>query len=120
MIKSKTKISKQTSSKTSKYLINTIKEASKNPAWINVASILSGPKRKRMNINISELPDAKVIVICGKVLSEGEIDRKMKVVALGFSDSAKEKLLNAGCETVRLLEEIKSNPEAKDVEVFKK
>ena len=120
MIKSKTKISKQTSNKTSKYLVNTIREATKNPAWTLVAGILSGPKRKRMNANISELADKKAIIVCGKVLSEGNVNSKMKVVALNFSEGAKEKLLNAGCEVVTILDEIKKNPEFKDIEVFKK
>ncbi len=120
MIKSKTKITKQTSNKTSRYLINTIKEALANSAWIEVAGILSRPKRKRMNVNLSELSGVESVVVCGKVLSEGEIDKKIKVVALDFSDSAKEKLLNAKCEVATIIEEIKKNPEAKGLEVFKK
>jgi len=120
MIKSNTKILKQASNKTSRYLVGTIREALKNPAWAEVAGILSGPKRQRMNVNISNLPNSKVIVICGKVLSEGEVQGKIKVVALGFSEVAKEKLLKAGCEAVILIDEIKKNPEAKDIEVFKK
>jgi large subunit ribosomal protein L18e len=120
MIKSKTKISKQTSSKTSKYLVETIREAMKNPAWIEVAGLLSRPKRTRINANVSELNDAKNIVVCGKVLSEGDVANKIKVVALNFSDSAKEKLLNAGCEVISIIDEIKKNPEAKDLEIFRK
>ncbi|MCK5632789.1 uL15 family ribosomal protein, partial [bacterium] len=106
--------------KTSKYLVSTIREAAKNPAWVEVAGILSGPKRTRVNVNISELNDVKNIIICGKVLSEGDIKDKKKVVALGFSEGAKEKLLNAGCEVVTIIDEIKKNPEFKNLEVFKK
>jgi len=120
MIKSKTKITKQTSSKTSKYLVVTIKEALKNPAWIEVAGILSRPKRNRMNANISELSGENTIIVCGKILSEGEVDKKIKVAALGFSEAAKEKLLKAGCEVSLLKDEIKNNPEAKNIEVFQK
>jgi len=120
MIKSKTKISKQTSNKTSKYLVNTIREATKNPAWIEVAGILSRPKRARINANLSELADKKAVVVCGKVLSEGNVNSKMKVVALNFSEGAKEKLLNAGCEVVTIADEIKKNPELKDIEILRK
>ena len=101
-------------------MVRTIKEALKNPAWVEVAGILSRPKRKRLNANIHELSNLNDTIVCGKVLSEGEINKKIKVVALDFSDAAKEKLLNAGCEVVTILEEIKKNPEAKGLEIFGK
>ena len=64
MIKSKTKINKQANNKTSRYLIGTIKEALKNPAWNEVAGILSRPKRKRINANLSEFSKSDSVIVC--------------------------------------------------------
>lgn len=123
MIKSKTKISKQLERKTNSELVETIILAKKSPAWLEVAGILSSPRRKRANMNLNEIDKVvdkeKVILVPGKVLSEGDIDKKIKVVALGFSEKAREKLLKSGCQTLSILEEIKLNPSAKDVKVLK-
>ncbi len=122
-MKSKTKISKQLERKNNPKLVETILLAKKNPIWLEVASVLAGPRKKRKNINLNELSKLidkeKIVVIPGKVLSDGEISKKVKVVALNFSDRAKEKLLNAKCEVSSIVDEIKLNPNAKDVKILK-
>lgn len=60
----------------------------------------------------------KTIAVPGKVLSQGEIDKKIKLVALGFSEKAREKLLESKCEIKNILEEIKKNPNAKGVRIL--
>ncbi len=122
-MKSKTKISKQAERKTNPELVETILVSKKNPAWLEVASLITMPRRKRKSINLSELDKAvdkeKIVVVPGKVLSEGEFTKKVKIVALNFSESAKEKLLNAKCEVSSIIDEIKSNPSAKDIKILK-
>ena len=124
MNKSKTQIEKQLKKKSNSILVETIIAAKKKDAWNDVAGILAGSRRNHVNPNLEELEkiaDGKsVIVIPGKVLSQGEITKKCKVVAMGFSEKAREKLLKAGCEVLTLLEEIKKNPEAKGIRVFNK
>jgi large subunit ribosomal protein L18e len=123
-MKSKTKISKQLERKSNSRLGETILAGKKNEAWMGVASVLSGPRRIRTCINLEEInKDAKAgetVVIPGKVLSQGEIDKKIKVVAFSFSDKAKEKLLSAKCDISYILDEIKSNPSAKGIKIMKK
>ncbi len=123
-MKSKTIIEKQLQKKKNKELVETIITAKKNETWLGVASALSGPRRNRININLEEIDkraeDGETIVVPGKVLSLGDVSKKLKVVALGFSDKAKEKLLKAKCEVSNILEEIKSNPQAKNIKVLKK
>ncbi|MCA9488173.1 MAG: 50S ribosomal protein L18e [Nanoarchaeota archaeon] len=122
-MKSKTKIEEQLKKKTNSELVETIIIAKKNPAWMEVAAILSGPRRNNVNANLDKISkDSKAgetIVVPGKVLSLGEIDKKIKVVALGFSDKAKEKLKKAGCETILLNDEITKNKDAKGVKILK-
>jgi len=123
MVKSKTKISKQLNKKTSSYLVETIRAAKKNQAWLEVAGILSGPRRNRIDFNLNQLDketkEGEGVIIPGKVLSQGEVSKKMKIVALGFSEKAREKLLSAKCEVSDMLEEIKKNPDAKGLRVLK-
>ena len=122
MIKSKTKISKQAERNTSSNLVETILSSKKNNEWNEVASILSGPRKGRVNMNLGEInrlsKAGETIVIPGKVLSQGEIDKKIKLVALGFSENAREKILQSKSEIESLLEEIKKNPNAKGVKIL--
>lgn len=122
-MKSKIKISKQLERKTNPELVETILAAKKNSAWLEVAGLLSGSRKNRTNFNLNEITkkaeDSKKVLIPGKVLSQGDMDKKIKVIALSFSERAKEKLKSSGCESITILEEIKSNPEAKDIKVLK-
>jgi len=121
-MKSKTKIEKQMQKKTSTELVNTIITAKKNEGWKRVAEILSGPRKNRINLNLEEInkkvEEEKIIVIPGKVLSQGSVNKKIKIVALNFSDKAKEKLLKSNCEVSSIVEEIKKNPEGKEIKIL--
>jgi large subunit ribosomal protein L18e len=123
-MKSNTKIKKQLKKKTSPSVVETILEASKNKAWKKIAEVLSGSRRNHININLEEIDkyskENKTLVIPGKVLSQGEVSKKMKIVSLNFSKSAEEKLIKSGCEVKTILQEIKLNPEAKDIEILSK
>jgi len=122
-MKSKTKLENQLTKKGNKSLVETIILAKKNSSWISVANVLTGPARKKININVGELDskieDEEMIVIPGKVLSGGEITKKLKIAALNYSEKAKEKLLKAGCEVLSLDEAIAKNKEAKGVKIIK-
>ncbi len=122
-MKTKTKIENQIKKKTNKELVETIIAAKKNKAWLNLAGILSSPRRNRINLNLNEInekvKDGEKIVIPGKVLSQGELDKKIEIVALCFSEKAKEKINKAGSKAINMLEEIKKNPEMKGAEVFR-
>jgi large subunit ribosomal protein L18e len=121
MVKSKTKISKQLKRKTNTSLVETIILAKKNPEWLKVADILSRPRKKKSVINLLDLDkivkDEKGVLFPGKILSQGEFTKKTKIVALGFSDEAKRKLLNSKCEVVLIEEEINKNPKMKDLKL---
>ncbi len=122
-MKTKTKIEKQLKRKINPELVETIIAAKKHKNWLEVASILSGSKRKKINVNLEKInKEAKAgekITIPGKVLSQGEIDKKIKISALSFSEKAMEKLLKAGCGVSNIIEEIKKNPEAKGVRILR-
>jgi len=122
-MKSKRKIEKQTKRKINTNLVETIKIAKKNSAWLEIAGILSSPKRRKIVMNLEkineETKDGENILIPGKVLSQGEINKKIKIIARDFSEKAKEKLSNSKIEFVKINEEIKNNPDAKGIRILK-
>jgi large subunit ribosomal protein L18e len=122
-MKTKTKIGKQIKRKTNPELVETIKTTKKNKGWIEVAAILSGPRRYFANLNLGEIDnqakDGEIIVIPGKVLSQGEVTKKIKITALNFSGKAKEKLEKGKISYSRIIEEIKKNPEDKSFRILK-
>lgn len=123
-MKTKTKIEKQLQKKTNSDLVETIVAAKKNKEWQGVAAILAGSRKNHTDLNLDEIEkkikEKDIAIVPGKVLSQGEISKKLKVVALGFSEKAKEKLLNAKCEVSTIMEEIKKNPDGKGIVVLKK
>jgi len=123
-MKSKTKISKQLNKKRNPVLVETILAAKKNENWLPVAAILAGPRKKFINLNLQEIDGLagkeNSIVVSGKVLSHGEVTKKIKVVALNFSKRAREKLLKSKSEVVEIIDEIKKNPDAKNIKILTK
>lgn len=121
-MKSKTLIEKQIKKKNDKELVETIIAAKKNKNWFRVAEVLSGSRRKRVNVNLDEieknLGSEKIIVVPGKVLSQGEVSKKVKVVGFKFSERAKEKLIKKGCEITSIINEINKNPKAEGVKII--
>ena len=113
-MKTKTKIGKQIERKSNRELIETILVAKKKEKWLKVAGILSGPRRKAIRLNLGDInknsKDGETIIIPGKVLSQGEIDKKIKIVAQSFSEKAKEKLEKGKIPVLSIIEEIKKNP----------
>ena len=122
-MKTKSQIEKQIKRKRNTELVKTIIAAKKDEEWFKIAKILSSPRRKRVNLNIEEInkkvKEGESVVIPGKVLSQGEIDKKIKVIALNFSEKAKEKILKSKSEISSIIEEIKKNPKAKGIKILK-
>jgi len=123
-MKSKTKIEKQIQKKNNPELIETLMNAKKKDKWLEVAGILSGPRRKMVNLNLNEInnqvKEKDKALIPGKVLSQGEINKKIKVIALSFSENAIAKLKKSGCEFSKIIDEIKSNPLAEGIRILGK
>lgn len=122
-MKSKSLIKKQIKKKKNTHLVNTIIASKKNEKWLEIARVLTNSTRKRPYFNLEEInnkiKEGDKIVIPGKVLSQGKIDKKIKIVAFNFSEKAKEKLLNSSCEISNILDEIKLNPDFKDLKILK-
>jgi large subunit ribosomal protein L18e len=109
---SKTRIEARASVKTNRKLaeaINKIKK--KNPGY---AKQLAMPLKSWAELNLDQI-DRKTktgesVFVPGKVLSFGELTKKIRIVAWKFSKKTVEKLKKSKLDYTELTEEIKKNP----------
>ncbi len=70
-------------------------------------------QKKKAEVNVYKLEklcnDGDNVIVYGKVLGDGEITKKINVYALGFSKSAKEKIIKAGGNALKI-KDLKSIP----------
>ena len=120
---SNTKIGKRVGNKTNSEVVETLLAAKKNVAWNKVAQLISGSRKKYASVNLKEIDnesnDGETVVIVGKVLGNGKLNKKVRVCAMSFSESAVEKLKDIKSEGIILLEEIKKNPKAEGIKILR-
>ena len=95
-------------------------DCTKKNNLLELAKELAKPTKQQIKINLNKLNKLKEdnIMVVGKVLGEGNIEKKIKISALSFSKSAKEKLKKAGCEIKTIQKEIKENIKLKGVKII--
>lgn len=120
---SKTKLKERIRKKTNPELAATLLLVSKNPGWMKHSKMLSSSTRKHSSINLSEIDKQSsmgdTIVIPGRVLSIGEITKKIRICSFGISKMAKEKLKKTKSEWIHIIDEIKKNPKAEALKIIK-
>ncbi len=119
---SKTKIGKRIGRKSDPLIVETVINAKKHKAWVNIASKISGPKRSYHSVNLSDIEEktkeGDTVLVIGSVLGSGQVSKKIRVCALHFSEQAIEKLKKTKSEIVSVLDEIKKNPRAEGVKII--
>tara|TARA_Y100000034_G_C6891791_1_gene410381 strand:+ start:895 stop:1263 length:369 start_codon:yes stop_codon:yes gene_type:complete len=119
---SKTKIFKRVKRKNSSEIVETLTACRKNNSWMKVGKKISGSRKGYDSINLkridSETKEGDTVVVVGRVLGSGDISKKVRICALGFSKTAEEKLSAVKGELVSVLEEIKKNPKAEGVRLL--
>lgn len=87
--------------------------------WKRVADDLSYSTRRRREVNLHHInkhtKDKETIVVPGKVLGDGSLDKHVTVAAWQFSKSAMDKL---GKNAITIHELMKSHPKGKDVRII--
>lgn len=80
------------------------------PVWEHVANILSRPRRRRAAINLGRInrlsEDGDVIVVPGKVLGAGSLNKRLTIIAESFSKTALEKIKESGGTAYTLYEAV--------------
>ncbi len=78
------------------------------PIWRDVARRLEGPARNWAEVNVSRVSkyaeDNETIVIPGKLLGAGDIDKKVTIAAYRASRSAVKKVESAGGKVIGITE----------------
>ncbi|MEK6884602.1 MAG: 50S ribosomal protein L18e [Nanoarchaeota archaeon] len=120
---SKTKLFNRALKKGNQELVETIVACKSNEAWLNIGKIISSSRKQMPAVNLDriekESKEGEVVVVPGKVLSNGEMTKKIKIAALKFSETAREKLSRHKSEMITILEEIKKNPKAQDIKLIR-
>jgi len=120
---SRTKIKLRIKKKTNFELVETISLAMKHDAWKDMAKILSSSTRKQSKRNLYELENkvslGDTIIVPGKILSKGNLTKKIRLCALSISKQAAEKLKSSKSEFVTIFQEIKKNPKAEGIKIIR-
>jgi large subunit ribosomal protein L18e len=120
---SNTKLKVRTHRKMNPVLVETLEKMRKNPAWIKIAKILSSSTRNYSSVNLykieKETSTGDTVVIPGKILSKGDVSKKIRVCALSVSEKAMDKLNESKSEVVSILEEVTKNPKADGIKLIK-
>jgi len=114
--------------KTNPELINLIHELKKRaneknaPIWKDIAIRLEKSSKNWAEVNLEHISrhtgDKETALIPGKVLSTGNLTKKITIAAWSFSDKAAEKIKKSGGKSITINELMKSNPNGKDVRIL--
>ncbi|RME79965.1 MAG: 50S ribosomal protein L18e [Methanobacteriota archaeon] len=103
-----------------KKLVELIDKLSKDKSkfWKSISKLLSKPRRKRVAVNIDKInkyaKDGNFIVVPGKVLGDGTLEKSVVIAAFSFSKGAKEKIEKAGGKGMSIEEGHKELKDFKD------
>lgn len=90
--------------------------------WRRIADELEKPTRHRRIVNISKIEkiakDGETIIVPGKVLGTGSLNKKMNVAAYNFSKQAVDKILGAKGNAISIPDLMKSNPKGNKVRII--
>jgi large subunit ribosomal protein L18e len=107
-------------------LIDDLKKSSReNEAdiWRDIAQRLEKSRSNWAEVNLSKLEryttDGDVIVVAGKVLGAGSINKKVTVAAYDFSESAKKKIAEAGGKGISIMDLVKMKPKGTGVKIMR-
>jgi large subunit ribosomal protein L18e len=100
------------------------KNANENDAqiWKEVALRLERPLRNWPIVNLDHINkyvnEKETAVIPGKVLSNGNLNKKISIAAWSFSDKSIQKIKNAGSKYLTIEDLLKINPKGKDIRLL--
>jgi len=114
------KISKN--SNLSDLIIDLREKGTKAPFWKAVAQGLNKPTRKAFKVNLNKIEKyakpKETILVPGVVLGSGEITKAHNLVALRFSESAKQKIEKAGGKCILIEDYVSENPKGANTRIM--
>ncbi len=92
------------------------------PAWRYVAELLLRPTRRRVEVNLSKINryarEGEVVVVPGKVLGAGSLEKPVTVAAYAFSAEALRKIRAAGGRALTIKQLLEENKTARGVRIL--
>ena len=68
--------------------------------WLRIAKDLQKPSRARVIVNLSKInriaSEGETVIVPGKVLAAGELEKNITIIAYQFSGNAKKKIAGKG------------------------
>lgn len=90
--------------------------------WKKVATNLEKPTRQRVIVNLSRISkfskDNDTILVPGKVLGDGILDKKLNIAAFSFSQSAKDKIAESKSESISLEDLMKKDIKLSEIKII--
>lgn len=99
------------------------KSAHENDAaiWKDIAHRLEKPLRNWPEVNLNRISkyvhEKETALVPGKVLSTGELTKKISIAAWAFSEKSQEKIKKAGGKCMSIQELLKTNPQGKNIRI---
>ena len=107
-------------------LIADLKSESRNSGadvWSTVADRLEKPRSTHAEVNLGRIEryadEDETVVVPGKVLGSGRLQKNVTVAAVDFSSTAETKIRQADGETLELEQALEQNPDGSDVRVIR-
>ena len=114
--------------KTNPILQDLIHELKKNanenevPLWKDIAKRLEKPSKNWAEVNLDRISKyisvKETALVPGKVLSTGNLTKKVDIAAWAFSEKSLEKIKKAGGKNLSIQELIRSNPQGKNIRII--
>lgn len=90
--------------------------------WRTVAKKLAKRRKDQISVNLSKINklgrENETVIIPGKVLALGDINKKLLIAAYSFSNDCFEKVKKAKGECITIQELMKRNPEGKNIRII--
>ena len=100
------------------------KQANENdaPIWKDTALRLEKSSKNWPEVNLNRISkytsEKETALIPGKVLSTGNLTKKVTIAAWSFSEKSQEKIEKAGGKYISIEELVKNNPKGKDIRIL--
>ncbi|RBI61193.1 50S ribosomal protein L18e [Halomicrococcus sp. NG-SE-24] len=103
--------------------LKSVSRDSEADVWSDVAERLEKPRSTHAEVNLGRIEryaqEDETVVVPGKVLGSGALQKDVTVAAVDFSSSAETKIEQANGEPIELEQAVEQNPSGANVRVIR-
>ena len=94
----------------------------KRPIWRDVSKRLMAPQKNRVEVNLAKLErltqQGETIVVPGKILANGTLEKSLTIACKAISKSAREKIAASKSKLITIEELLEKNPTGTGVRII--